>query len=173
MDRVCVPPAPRHWARFGRSIVVPPARIEGSQWVRIGDGVVVLEHLWLSVVATPERPPPLVMIADHVRVGRGCQFSVLGELTIEEGAIIGDFVHLADTWHRYDVDDPLPVEAMVDPRPVRIGRGAVLGSHVTVLPGVTVGAGAFVEHHAVVHRDVAPGATVAGSPARPVATNPQ
>lgn len=43
---------------------------------------------------------------------------------------------------------------------------ASIGSNVTVLCGVTIGAGARVGAGAVVVKDVPPGATVAGNPAR-------
>jgi acetyltransferase-like isoleucine patch superfamily enzyme len=49
---------------------------------------------------------------------------------------------------------------------VRIGRGAKVGANATLLPGITVGAGALVGAGSVVTRDVAPGAVVAGNPAR-------
>jgi UDP-2-acetamido-3-amino-2,3-dideoxy-glucuronate N-acetyltransferase len=44
--------------------------------------------------------------------------------------------------------------------------GATIGSGATILGGVTIGAGATVGAGAVVTRDVAPGATVVGNPAR-------
>ena len=50
---------------------------------------------------------------------------------------------------------------------VRIGDRSNLGAGATVLPGVTIGADAVIGAGAVVTRDVAPGLTVAGVPARP------
>jgi UDP-2-acetamido-3-amino-2,3-dideoxy-glucuronate N-acetyltransferase len=47
-----------------------------------------------------------------------------------------------------------------------VERGAALGSGVVVLGGVRIGAGALVGAGAVVTRNVAPGETVAGVPAR-------
>jgi UDP-2-acetamido-3-amino-2,3-dideoxy-glucuronate N-acetyltransferase len=44
--------------------------------------------------------------------------------------------------------------------------GATIGSGATILGGVTIGAGATVGAGAVVTRDVPPGATVVGNPAR-------
>lgn len=43
---------------------------------------------------------------------------------------------------------------------------AAIGSGAVILPGVTIGEGAMVGAGAVVTKDVAPGATVAGVPAR-------
>jgi UDP-2-acetamido-3-amino-2,3-dideoxy-glucuronate N-acetyltransferase len=46
--------------------------------------------------------------------------------------------------------------------------GASIGSGATILGGVRVGRGATVGAGAVVTRDVAPGTTVVGNPARPL-----
>ena len=164
VDRL-VPPPRRAFAKHGRSLIIPPARVENAQHIEIGDDVIVHEHVWFSVVPHFAEITPRLVIEDGVRIGRCCQLSVVGSTTIECGAIIGDFVQIGDTFHPYDVEDRMA--ALVPPVPVRIGRGAVLGSHVVVLPGVTIGEGAYVEHHAVVSGDVPPGAYVAGYPARP------
>lgn len=49
--------------------------------------------------------------------------------------------------------------------PVSIGDGVWIGACVTLLPGITIGDGAFVAAGAVVTRDVPPNARVAGNPA--------
>lgn len=51
---------------------------------------------------------------------------------------------------------------------VTIGVGATIGTGANVLRGLTIGAGAFVGAGAVVTKDVEPGVTVVGSPARPL-----
>ena len=56
--------------------------------------------------------------------------------------------------------------------PVRIEAGAMIGAKAVVLPGVTIGADAQVAANSLVDRDVPPGITVAGVPARPVASDP-
>lgn len=54
--------------------------------------------------------------------------------------------------------------------PTKIGRDVWIGANAVVLGGVTIGDGAVVAAGSVVNRDVAPGAIVAGVPARWVRT---
>lgn len=130
--------------------------------------MVVLENVWMSIERFFDDITPRLVLGDRVRVGRGCQFTVVGEVVVEEDALIGDFVQIGDTSHLYEARLRAPTAAR--PRPVRICAGALVAGHVVVLPGVTIGAGAIVDHHSVVNADVPPGATVRGNPARLVAS---
>jgi acetyltransferase-like isoleucine patch superfamily enzyme len=165
-ERATVPPPAAAWGRFGQSFIVPPARVSRPDLVEIGDGVVVLENVWMSVEKFFDDIRPRLVLGDRVRVGRGCQFTVVGEVVVEEDALVGDFVQIGDTSHLYE--ERLRAGTAARPKPTRICAGAILSSHVVVLPGVTVGAGAIVDHHSVVNADVPPGAVVRGNPARPV-----
>jgi acetyltransferase-like isoleucine patch superfamily enzyme len=51
---------------------------------------------------------------------------------------------------------------------VRVGRDAVLGASVVVLPGVVIGEGAIIGAGAVVLEDVPAHVTMVGNPARSV-----
>lgn len=55
----------------------------------------------------------------------------------------------------------------------RVGRGAFIGVHAVILPGVTVGPGAIVGAGSVVTRDVPAGSTVVGVPAKVVHEGPK
>lgn len=89
-----------------------------------------------------------VAIGDEVFVGHGVLFvnDKYPRATTESGALQGE-----DDWELL---------------PTVVGRGAALGSGAIVLGGVRIGEGALVGAGAVVTRDVEPGATVIGSPAR-------
>lgn len=61
---------------------------------------------------------------------------------------------------------PEPPEALISKGPIRIGHDVWIGAGAQVLSGVAIGDGAIVAAGAIVTRDVAPYAVVAGNPAR-------
>lgn len=84
------------------------------------------------------------------RIGRHCIINT-GAI-VEHDNEIGDFVHVA------------PGVRLAGN--VIIGRGAFIGIGAKVIPGIRIGEEAIVGAGATVIRDVAPGATVAGCPAK-------
>lgn len=114
-----------------------------------------------------------VEIQKNAEVGRRCKISshtfVCEGVTIEDEVFVGHGVMFTnDVRPRATADGRLQTEADWHVVPTRVCRGASIGSGATILCGVTIGEGAMVGAGAVVTRDVAPGATVAGVPARPV-----
>lgn len=64
------------------------------------------------------------------------------------------------------LNQPEPPDAQISKGPVRIGHDVWIGAGAQVLSGVSIGDGAIVAAGAIVTRDVAPYAVVAGNPAR-------
>lgn len=99
-------------------------------------------------------------------LGEGCRVAAEAFVTVEAGARLGPECVLVDNDPVFaDPERPVREQGTIA-APVVIGTGAELGPGVCVLRGVRVGAGARVLAHSVVTRDVAPGAAVAGTPAR-------
>jgi acetyltransferase-like isoleucine patch superfamily enzyme len=168
LRRDLTPPEAHAFAAFGAgSVIVPPARVGRPDCVHIGDGVVIHEGAWLSVVeAHPGRPPRLV-IGDRVRIGRGASIACIGDVVLEDDVMASDDIFVADCYHDYrDPETPVLDQPMSEPEPVLIKRGAYLGGGAIVLPGVTIGVGAYVGEGAVVTRDVPDHGRVYGNPAR-------
>lgn len=109
-------------------------------------------------------PGATVRIGRRVRIGHGCGVSCHESVTIDDDAVLGPFVQLLDS-NLHVAGDP---QQQAVPRPVRIGRGAILGAWSTVLPGAHIGAGAVVRPYSVVAGHVPAGAVVSGNPARTV-----
>jgi len=91
-----------------------------------------------------------VTIEDEVFVGHGVMFTNdrFPRATTESGELLK-----GDGWKL---------------EPTRICRRASIGSHATILCGLTIGERAIIGAGAVVPHDVAPGAVVIGVPARAV-----
>ena len=113
-------------------------------------------------------PPFYTDFGKNIKVGRnvfinsGCCFQDQGGIEIGDGTLIGHQVVIATLNH-----DPDPEKrGDMFPRPDKNGAKQWIGSHATLLPGVTVGEGAIVAAGAVVTRDVPPRSVVAGVPAR-------
>ena len=112
-----------------------------------------------------------VEIQKGADIGARCKISshtfVCEGVTIEDDVFVGHGVmFINDPYPRATTDGRLQTEADWTVVPTRICRGASIGSGAAILCGVTVGEGALVGAGAVVTHDVAPGATVAGVPAR-------
>ena len=108
-----------------------------------------------------------VTLGDATFIGCGSELDVSLPLTIGSHVLIAPGCFITDHGHRHAAGSPIDSQG-VDARPVRIGNDVWLGARVVVLPGVTIGDGAVVGAGAVVTRDVAPGAIVAGVPAAPI-----
>jgi len=124
----------------------------------------------------------------HVLPGAviGSDCNICDHAFIEGGAAIGSGVTIKNAvlvWDKVTIEDDVfvgpnavftndlrPRAAIKRAReawlPTLVHRGATIGANATIVCGVTIGEHAFVAAGAVVARDVAPHALVAGNPAR-------
>jgi acetyltransferase-like isoleucine patch superfamily enzyme len=142
--------------------------------VVFGENVVVYSftNLYGCRIGDNTRVGPFVEIQRGAVVGSNCK--IQSHTFICDGVEIGDEVFVGHgtmfindnypnaTTEQGELQDPEDWTML----PIFVGRGATLGSGTVVLGGVRIGEGAVVGAGAVVTRDVAPGATVIGVPAR-------
>jgi len=129
--------------------------------VLVGDGVRLEHGVILSTARTGR-----VVVEDGVMIGAGAVVTSDAEIRIGPGAVVGPDCDIVDFNHAFDRLDELVEHQPIEARPIRIGAGAHVGRGAKVLCGVTVGDGARVKAGSVVTRDVPPGATAGGVPAR-------
>jgi maltose O-acetyltransferase len=107
-----------------------------------------------------------ITLGERVYANAFCVFLDCAPIEIGDRALLGPGVHLYTATH--PLDPAKRREGLEYARPIAIGDDAWLGGGSIVLPGVSVGEGAVVGAGSVVTRDVPPGVTVAGNPARPL-----
>lgn len=116
-----------------------------------------------------------VEIQKGAHVGRNCKISshsfICEGVRVEDEVFIGHGVmFINDKYPRATTEGgSLQTEADWNVIPTVVQSRASVGSNATILCGVTIGHGSIVGAGAVVTRDVPPGATVAGNPARQIA----
>ena len=144
--------------------------------VKLGRDVVIYNfvNLYGCEIGDGTKIGTFVEIQKNARVGRRCKISshtfICEAVTIEDEVFIGHGVtFINDRVPRAtSAQGELQTEADWTPVPTLVKRGASIGSGATILCGVTIGELAVVGAGAVVTKDVAPGATVVGNPARQV-----
>jgi len=117
---------------------------------------------------------PTLRIGDRSFLGHGVAITCNREVVIEQDVLIASNCRISDynghaTSFERRLGEALPSEDEI--RPVRICRGAWIGTGSFILKGVTVGEGAIVGANSVVTHDVPPHAVAVGSPARVVKRN--
>ncbi|MBX3467057.1 MAG: DegT/DnrJ/EryC1/StrS family aminotransferase [Planctomycetes bacterium] len=131
-------------------------------------------NLYGCTIGDETRIGTFVEVQKGARIGARCKVSshtfICEGVTIEDDVFVGHGVMF--------INDKRPRAVAVDGRPqteadwtcvpTHVGRGASIGTGATILCGVRIGAGAMIGAGAVVTKDVAPGAVVAGNPARPL-----
>jgi UDP-2-acetamido-3-amino-2,3-dideoxy-glucuronate N-acetyltransferase len=148
--------------------------------VVLGAGVKIfhpsLVNLYGCTIGADTKVGTFVEIQKNASIGARCKISshsfVCEGVTIEDEVFVGHGVMFTNDRHprATNADGSLQSEADWHVEPTRVRRGASIGSHATIVCGVTIGEGAMVGAGAVVTRDVPPFSVVAGVPARVIRT---
>jgi UDP-2-acetamido-3-amino-2,3-dideoxy-glucuronate N-acetyltransferase len=147
-----------------------------SSNVRLGEAVRIpqpdLVNLYGCVIGDQTVVGAFVEIQSGAEIGSRCKISshsfICEGVTIEDEVFIGHgVVFTNDRFPRATTDTgELQQRSDWGLERTRVRRRASIGSHATILCGLTIGEGATIGAGAVVTRDVPPNSVVAGVPAR-------
>jgi acetyltransferase-like isoleucine patch superfamily enzyme len=125
--------------------------------------------LWISEY---EGADPKFVMKNNSYIGRNTFIGVFQPITIGEHVLIGAYSYIISGSHCYERRDIPISEQGYTGAPILIEDYAWVGTHVVVLPGVTIGKGAIVGAGSVVTRDVPAYEVWGGVPAKFIKNRP-
>jgi UDP-2-acetamido-3-amino-2,3-dideoxy-glucuronate N-acetyltransferase len=144
--------------------------------VRLGEGVRIpqpeLVNLYGCVIGDETLIGAFVEVQTGAKIGARCKISshsfVCEGVTIEDEVFVGHGVMFINDRFPRATTDAGELHRRTDWKmePTRVCQRASIGSHATILCGLTIGEGAMIGAGAVVTRDVPARAVVTGVPAR-------
>lgn len=164
--------APYRRLRFhsfgGDSILHRPDWIVGPRQIAIGERVLALHGLWLSVEQPAwGLPAPVIRIGDGVKIRPYCTISAAESIVIGDEVVISAFSSVIDSDHTIG-PHPQLLRNPLRTAPVRIGRGCWIGERVAVLRGAAIGEYSVIGANSVVKGEIPPHSVAVGAPARVV-----
>jgi maltose O-acetyltransferase len=105
-----------------------------------------------------------IEIGDNVYIAAGCWLSGGAKLSVEDEVLFGPYSIVSTGSHKFKNNSAM-FGGFIR-KPVRIGRGTWVASHVIVTPGVAIGKGNLVCAGAVVTRGTPDNVMIGGVPAK-------
>jgi acetyltransferase-like isoleucine patch superfamily enzyme len=144
--------------------------------VKFGEDVVVhsFTNLYGCRIGDRTRVGTFVEIQRGAEIGAACKIQshtfICDGVTIEDEVFVGHGVMFVNDRRPRATDRAGELQTEADWQMLQsvVEHGASIGTGAVILGGVRVGHGATVGAGAVVTKDVVPGATVVGNPARPL-----
>lgn len=132
--------------------------------IKIGSGA-ALDRGVALLVSGEQSAGFTIDIGERVYINRGTFIDASLSIRIGDDAMIGPGCYISDHDHSKDTSGR-PAGGPLISKPVVIEERAWIGAHVCILKGVTIGQGAIVGAGSIVTKNVAPGTTVVGNPAK-------
>lgn len=107
-----------------------------------------------------------ISLGKNTYLNAGCVILDSAPVRLGNGCMLGPGVQIYCADHHRDIQSR--AQGIEIAKPVTIGNNAWVGGGAIILPGITIGEGAIVGAGSVVTKDVAPGQTVVGNPARKI-----
>ena len=139
--------------------------------VRIGPECLIEKDVTFYLPAEAEANP-LLTLGKKVFIGRNTFIALYQPVKIGDFCMIGAYCYIATNNHRYERRDIPMKEQGHTYAPISIEEDVWIGTHVVILPGVTIGKGAIIAAGSLVNKDVPAYQIWGGMPARFIKERP-
>lgn len=138
----------------------------GKKGVRLGENVSIGSYSQLIVSTTLNNMGEAIVIEDNVGIGEFSYIGGAGGVVIGKDTIIGQYLSVHPENHVFsDIHKPIRLQG-VSREGIEIGEDCWIGSKVTILNGVKIGAHSVVAAGSVVTKSFPPFSVIGGIPAR-------
>lgn len=157
----------KRFGAYGKDVVViKPLQIDGYENIYLGDGVQVLEGVWLAAVPLTGEKTTTLVIQAGTSIGHYNHIYATSSITIENNVLTADKVYISDNLHSYeDISIPIIQQPIKQCKPVVIGEGSWIGEHACII-GASIGKHCVIGSNAVVTNDIPDYSVAVGVPAR-------
>ncbi|WP_099293693.1 DapH/DapD/GlmU-related protein [Butyricimonas sp. Marseille-P3923] len=159
----------RHLIYVGRSLTLGD-NVEinalSKNGVIIGDCVSIHKNSTIDCTGVLQELGEGIVIGNNVGISQNAYIQVRGKVEIGSYVIMGPYVSIFSENHNSEDCNKFICQQGCTRVGVKIGDGVWIGSRVTILDGVTIGANSIIAAGAVVNRDVPPYSIVGGVPAQ-------
>lgn len=144
--------------------------ISGAKFMTVGERSLIRALARLEVLSRPDVAwTPCLCIGNRVNIEQGLHAICQSQIIIEDEVSIAPYCGIFDTGHPNDPPNSGPKigeRLSAEFSPVRIGRGTLVGMHVVILPGVTIGRGCVIGAGSIVTRSIPDYCVAVGAPAK-------
>lgn len=138
-------------------------RVHGKSKIRIGNNVRIDRGVRLLSANNA-----VIALNDGCRIGLYSVFNGGDSITIGKKTLVSGYVYLQTSMHNYGDVRKNVQDQGYSHKPIILEEDTWLGTHVVVLPGVTIETGSVVGSSSVVTKSVSKNQIVAGVPAKKI-----
>lgn len=133
-------------------------------YINIGQCIIEPElTLWLS----PDQGAEVKFtMGNRSYIGRNTYIGVFKPISIGECVLIGSYCYMISANHNYETCSIPIIDQGYVGAPITIENDVWIGTHVVVLPNVTIGKGAVIAAHSLVNKSIPPYEVWGGIPAK-------
>ena len=152
--------------RFGRKSTLSfPFRINGAEFISIGEKVHIYEGSWILALKINKKDP-IINIGSGTYIGRFSHIVGISKVEVCNNVLISDKVYISDNLHDYkDVNIPIKEQRILQKSPVVIGENTWVGENVCII-GASVGKHCVIGANSVVTNNIPDYSIAVGTPAK-------